>query len=85
MTWLDALKQLAVAVTGMFIVLGTWVVVQGYVRKRSGCRADHDVLDFMAHGCGSCIRGATCRNRMKNAGLNPEASPETEHNQHESE
>lgn len=71
MNLLDALQQFAVAVTGMFLVMGFWLLLQGYIRRRSGCRADHDVLDFMAHGCGSCVKGQTCKNRMKNAGLNP--------------
>ena len=69
--FLDALRQLAVAVTGMFLVMGFWLALQGFVRRRAGCRPDHDVLDFMAHGCGSCVKGQTCKNRMKNAGLNP--------------
>jgi hypothetical protein len=77
--------QLVEAVAGMFAVLGLWILIQNFVRKRSGCRADHDVLDFMAHGCGSCVRGETCRNRMKNAGLNTEIHPETEHTHNESE
>jgi hypothetical protein len=71
MTLWEAARQLAVAFTGMFLVMSVWIGIQSYVRKRSGGRPDHDVLDYMAHGCGSCVRGQTCRNRMKNAGLNP--------------
>jgi len=80
-TLADAALQLVVISTGLFLTLGFWLIVQNTVRKRSGCRSDHDVLDFMAHGCASCINGQTCKNRMKNAGLNPG----TEHNSNESE
>ncbi|HXJ42411.1 MAG TPA: hypothetical protein VNH18_24230 [Bryobacteraceae bacterium] len=81
MSFFEALVQLVVAVAGTFVVFGSWLGLQGFVRRKSGCRPDHDVLDFMAHGCGSCIRGETCKNRMKKAGLNPG----TEQNHHEPE
>ena len=81
MTLRDAIVQLLTAATGMFAILGGWIAIQGFVRKGSGCRPDHDVLDYLAHGCASCVRGQTCENRMKTAGLNPG----TEHTQHESE
>lgn len=81
MTLLEAVLQLAVAAAGIFLIVGFWIAVQGFVRKRSGGRPDHDVLDFMAHGCGSCVRGETCTNRMRSAGLNSGK----EHGRHESE
>ena len=81
MTLLQAAEDLLKATLGMFTVLGIWIAVQSYVRKAAGCKPDHDVLDFMAHGCIGCINGQTCKNRMKTAGLNPGM----EHNQHEPE
>ena len=66
----DALTQLATVSAGLFLVLGFWMSLQAFVRKGSGCRSDHDVLDYMAHSCGGCEKGQTCRNRMKEAGLN---------------
>ena len=68
---LEAFTQLATVSAAFFLVLGGWMGIQAFIRKRSGCPADHDVLDYMAHSCGGCERGQTCQNRMKHAGLNP--------------
>ena len=52
--------DLLTAVSGIVIVMGSWYAIQAWVRRESGCRGDHDVLGYMAHGCGACDR-SKCR------------------------
>ena len=54
-------------IIGILVILAFWFIVQAVVRARSGCSADTDVLEYMAHGCGACDRSKGCRNR-NNAG-----------------
>jgi hypothetical protein len=62
---LGALLAVLKAAAGMFIVLGIWLGVQNFVRRKSGCGRDRDMLDFMLHGCGGCSNNANCIKRRK--------------------
>ncbi len=42
---------------GIFIVMGAWFLWMTYVRRKSGCRGDRDVLEHMTHGCAGCRSG----------------------------
>jgi len=42
------------ACLGILLLMLGWVVVQATIRRRMGYPPDRDVLDDMAHGCGSC-------------------------------
>ena len=55
------LWNLLTAVLGMFIVMGVWLVIQAAARGQSACGQDEDVLEHMAHGCGGCKGGGSCR------------------------
>lgn len=61
---LETLWNMAQAMAGMFVVLGLWILVQGIVRRGSGCaNPNRDVLDFMLHGCsgsGACNGKGGC-------------------------
>ncbi len=49
---MEMVWEFARAMAGMFVVLGGWILIQGVVRRRSGCKnPNKDVLDFMLHGC----------------------------------
>jgi hypothetical protein len=56
---METIWSMAQAMAGMFIVLGGWILVQGVVRRGSGCtNPNRDVLDFMLHGCSGTGGGA---------------------------
>ena len=48
---------------GFFIVMTAWFAIQAFIRRRSGCARDRDVLDYMLHGCGSCVNRDHCPKR----------------------
>jgi hypothetical protein len=50
------------AVGAIFSVMALWFLWMTYVRRRSGCRADKDVLEHMTHGCTGC-QGGVCHQR----------------------
>jgi hypothetical protein len=56
----STLITLALTVLGFIIVLGLWYVIQMYVRYKSGCGDDRDLLEFMAHGCLGCKGPGSC-------------------------
>jgi hypothetical protein len=58
---LDVLK----AAAGMFIVMSLWLGIQTFMRRRSGCGRDQDMLDFMLHGCGGCAGSGICTRKRK--------------------
>ncbi len=60
----SALLNIVEAVAGIALILGLWFVVQSYVRWKSGCGHDRDLLEYMAHGCASCKGPGACE-RMK--------------------
>ena len=62
---MDTLLNLAKAVIGMLVVLVAWFAIQTFVRRRSGCGSNQDVLDFMKHGCAGCQGEGACHNRAK--------------------
>lgn len=55
--------------TGMFLLLGGWIALQEFVRRRSGCtNPERDMLDFMLHGCGGgCAGKSGCHSRRGEA------------------
>ena len=62
---METLFNLVKAVVGMMAVLAIWFGIQTFVRRRSGCGAGQDVLDFMKHGCAGCKGSGACQNRSK--------------------
>jgi hypothetical protein len=56
----STLLTLVLTVLGFVIVLGLWYVIQMYVRYKSGCGDDRDLLEFMAHGCTGCKGPGSC-------------------------
>jgi hypothetical protein len=48
---------------GFFIAMAMWFLWMKYVRRRSGCRRDQDVLEYMAHGCAGCQGQGACHTR----------------------
>ena len=65
MNLLKALLHVFEVAAGMFIVLGVWLGVQNFVRRKSGCGRDRDMLDFMLHGCGGCANSGICTKGRK--------------------
>jgi hypothetical protein len=65
MNVLRALLHVFEAAAGMFVVLSVWLGIQNFVRWRSGCGGDRDMLEFMLHGCGSCANSGNCTRRRK--------------------
>ena len=56
---LNSVLTLATTILGLFLALGAFFLIQTYFRWKSGCGRDRDLLDYMAHGCGSC-KGVSC-------------------------
>lgn len=61
----DALYSLFTAVAGFLAVFGGWLAIQHFVRAHSGCHANKDTLEHLAHGCGGCRKGRVCSNRRQ--------------------
>ena len=62
---METLFNLVRAIVGMAVVMVLWFGIQTFVRRRSGCGANQDVLDFMKHGCAGCKGNGACHNRGK--------------------
>jgi hypothetical protein len=62
---METLLSLAKAVVGMVTVLVIWFAIQWFIRRKSGCGRNEDVLDFMKHGCAGCKGNGACHNRGK--------------------
>jgi hypothetical protein len=62
---MEAILNLAKAVLGFLGVMLIWFAIQGFIRRRSGCGSNKDVLDFMKHGCAGCKGNGACHNRGK--------------------
>jgi hypothetical protein len=60
---METLFSLIKAVIGMVTVMVIWFGIQSYIRRKSGCGANQDVLDFMKHGCAGCKGNGACHNR----------------------
>jgi len=71
----DLIVSVLTAAGSIAVVLGLWYVLQMYLRYKSGCGKDRDLLEFMAHGCAGCKGPGSC-------GRNPEHE-ETEEHHHE--
>jgi len=61
---METLVHVVSTSVGIFVALAVWFGIQGYVRRRSGCRRDRDVLEFMAHGCAGCKGGEACHSKQ---------------------
>ena len=55
--------DLAKGVLGLLTVLILWFGIQAFIRRRSGCESQKDVLDFMKHGCAGCKGDGACHNK----------------------
>jgi hypothetical protein len=62
---MEAILNLAKAVLGFLGVMLIWFAIQAFIRRRSGCGSNKDVLDFMKHGCAGCKGNGACHNRGK--------------------
>ena len=62
---MDAIIDFVEAILGLLTVLAIWFGLQAFVRRRSGCGSNKDVLDFMKHGCAGCKGDGACHNRGK--------------------
>jgi len=62
---MEVLLSLAKTVLGIMTVLLVWFGIQAFVRRRSGCSSQKDVLDFMKNGCAGCKGNGACHNRGK--------------------
>jgi hypothetical protein len=62
---METLLNLAKAVLGFLTVMLIWFALQAFIRRRSGCASNKDVLDFMKHGCAGCKGNGACHNRGK--------------------
>jgi hypothetical protein len=62
---METILEFARAIGGMLAVLAIWFGIQAFIRRRSGCNSNQDVLDFMKHGCAGCKGHGACHNRPK--------------------
>ncbi len=62
---MQPLLDLAKATLGILTLMLVWFAIQTFIRRRSGCGSNHDVLDFMKHGCAGCKGNGACHNRGK--------------------
>jgi len=67
----NTLVTLVLTVLGFIIVLGLWYAIQMYVRWKSGCGGDHDLLEYMAHGCTGCKGPGSCLLNRDPKGASP--------------
>ena len=72
------LLTLGATVAGLFLALGVFFLLQSYVRWKSGCGSDRDLLDYMAHGCGGCKGPGSC-GRSKELSRDREGAVGKEH------
>ena len=57
---MQALLDLLKGILGLMTVLLLWFGIQAFIRRRSGCKSNQDVLDFMKHGCAGCKGNGAC-------------------------
>lgn len=62
---LETLVEVVRVALGILLVLAAWLGLQAWLRRKSACRGDRDVLDFMLNGCGGCQNGGVCRRRSE--------------------
>ena len=62
---MDAIYSLLKAVLAFLVLMAAWVGIQAFIRRRSACGSNQDVLDFMKHGCTGCKGNGACHNRGK--------------------
>ena len=55
------------AAAGFFLVMEGWIGIQTFARRKSGCAKDRDMLDYMLHGCASCLHGGSCEKSKERA------------------
>ncbi len=57
---METILSVLEAAAAMFVVLGLWLLWLAYVGRKSGCRRDRDVLEYMTHGCAGCQGAGPC-------------------------
>ena len=62
---MEAIFSFVKAILGFLTILLIWFGIQAFIRRRSGCKSNQDVLDFMKHGCAGCKGDGACHNRGK--------------------
>lgn len=62
---MGALLDVVKAAAGMFAVMSVWIGIQAFVRRRSRCGRDRDMLEFMLNGCGGCSNAGICTRKGK--------------------
>jgi hypothetical protein len=72
--WLDLLK----GILGMLALVGGWLAIQAFARRRSECGADQDLLEYMAGGCSGCKGSQSCQN-VQNRGRKEPLDKEEHH------
>lgn len=73
---MEILIKTFATVGGLFVALGLWFAFMAFVRRRSGCRAGKDPLEYMAHGCAGCKGDGACQSQQG------QRSPETNDARH---
>lgn len=61
----DMVFQILGTSAGIAIALGGWLLIQRFVRSRTGCQGDKDPLDYMPNGCAGCKHSGECRKRKQ--------------------
>lgn len=62
MTFQEQFVSALTTVMGFATVLGIFLLIQAFVRKKTGCGRGKDPLDYMPHGCAGCS-GSKCRRK----------------------
>jgi len=61
----DTILAFLKAALGIFIVMALWYGWMSWVRRKSGARKDHDVLEHMVDSCAGCQNQGTCLTRKE--------------------
>jgi hypothetical protein len=60
---IDALFDVLRVAGGFLTVMVVWIAIQAFVRRKSSCGRDRDMLDFMLNGCGACANKSACSHK----------------------
>ena len=60
---METLLSIGKTVGATFVVLSIWYLYLSLVRRKSGCRRDADLLEYMTHGCAGCKGDGACRRK----------------------
>jgi hypothetical protein len=66
---MESLQEIVVSaargIAAVLTLLVIWFAIQAFIRRRSGCGRDHDVLDHLKHGCAGCKGDGACRRKKE--------------------